>query len=133
MYERSQHRLLKPLEFLRRVLKHGLVALAMVAVALGIGVAGYHWIGKFSWVDSLLNASMILGGMGPVNPLDNDGAKIFASVYALFSGLAFIGVATVLIAPFIHRLMHRFHLDEDDGPEDSREDGDGRASRRRRR
>ena len=114
MYENAQSRPLKPLEFLRRVLKHSALALAMVAVALGIGVAGYHWIGKFSWVDSLLNASMILGGMGPVNPLESDGAKIFASVYALFSGLAFIGVASVLIAPFIHRLMHRFHMDESD-------------------
>lgn len=133
MYEKSRSRLLKPLEFLRRVLKHGFIALAMVAVALGIGVAGYHWIGKFSWVDSLLNASMILGGMGPVNPLDNDGAKIFASIYALFSGLAFIGVATVLTAPFIHRLLHRFHLDELDGDEDEAGDEGAHAGRRRKR
>ena len=56
---------------------------------------------------------MILGGMGPVDPLKSDGAKVFASLYALFSGLMFIGVATVMIAPFLHRVLHRFHLDDD--------------------
>ena len=69
-------------------------------------------IAGLSWIDSLLNASMILGGMGPVDPLRTNGAKIFASCYALFSGLAFIGIVSVLLAPFVHRLLHRVHAEE---------------------
>jgi len=65
-----------------------------------------------SWIDSLLNASMILGGMGPVDQLQSNAAKLFASFYALFSGLAFIGIASLMVAPFAHRLLHRFHVDE---------------------
>lgn len=84
----------------------------MVAFALGLGILGYHFLGKLRWVDSLLNASMILAGMGPVDPLHTTSAKVFASCYALFSGLAFIGIATLLIAPFAHRLLHRVHLDK---------------------
>ena len=80
-------------------------------MALGIGVFGYHYLGGLNWIDSLLNASMILGGMGPVDPLHSDAAKIFASFYALFSGLAFIGIASLLVAPFAHRFLHRFHLE----------------------
>jgi hypothetical protein len=71
-----------------------------------------------SWVDSLLNASMILGGMGPVDTLTTDGAKIFASFYALFSGLVFIGLLGLLLAPFIHRFMHKLHMDENNTKSD---------------
>jgi hypothetical protein len=88
------------------------VALIVIGIALGIGVVGYHGLGGLSWIDSLLNASMILGGMGPVDPLKSDTAKIFASLYALFSGLAFIGVSGLMLAPFAHRLLHRVHLEE---------------------
>jgi hypothetical protein len=88
-----------------------LLALALVAIALAIGVLGYHLFGHLGWIDSILNASMILGGMGPVDPLHSDAAKIFASCYALFSGLAFIGIASLLVAPFAHRLLHRFHIE----------------------
>lgn len=87
-------------------------ATGVIAASLMAGIAGYHFIAKFSWVDSLLNASMILGGMGPVGDLKSDGAKVFASIYALFSGLVFIGVLGTLFAPFVHRLMHHFHIDE---------------------
>lgn len=86
----------------------------VLAVGLGIGVLGYHELAGLGWVDSLLNASMILGGMGPVDPLHMDEAKLFASFYALFSGLVFIGVASLLIVPFAHRLLHRFHMDGDE-------------------
>ena len=82
-----------------------------VGIALAIGVFGYHFIAGLSWVDSLLNASMILGGMGPVDPLRSSAAKIFASCYALFSGLAFVGIAGLMIGPFAHRLLHRFHIE----------------------
>jgi hypothetical protein len=112
MYERRGHPLISRLEFLKRVGGHSLLAAIAVAGALGIGVAGYHFIARLGWIDSLLNASMILGGMGPVDPLPSAAAKIFASFYALFSGLMFIGIASVLLAPFVHRLLHHFHYEE---------------------
>ena len=99
-------------QFVLRVAKHGLVSIGAIAVSLAIGILGYHTIARFSWVDSLLNASMILGGMGPVGELKSDAAKVFASIYALFSGIVFIAVLGMLLAPFVHRLMHRFHIDE---------------------
>jgi hypothetical protein len=112
MYERRNQRVLSRLEFTKRVGRHGLVALGVLIFGLGGGVLGYHYIADLSWIDSLLNASMILGGMGPVDPLKTDCAKIFASFYALFSGLAFIGIVSVLLAPFVHRMLHRFHAEE---------------------
>jgi hypothetical protein len=87
------------------------MASLLVLAALSIGVSGYHWIAGFDWIDSLLEASMILGGMGPVNQLTTTGAKIFASAYALFSGLMFIGVMGIVLAPVAHRLLHTFHID----------------------
>lgn len=92
---------------------HVAFATGVAALALLAGIAGYHYIAHFPWIDSLLNASMILGGMGPVDPLRSDGAKIFASLYALFSGLLFIGVLAVIVVPFVHRMMHRLHIDEE--------------------
>ncbi len=82
----------------------------MICGALAIGVAGYHWIAGLSWIDSFLNASMILGGMGPVNPLTTDSAKFFASCYALFSGIVFIGVMGIILMPVLHRVIHKFHV-----------------------
>jgi hypothetical protein len=111
MYEPRHHLLLSRAKFIARVAWHFLYALSVVGGALMIGVIGYHVLGELNWTDSLLNASMILGGMGPVDPLKTDAAKIFASCYALFSGLAFIGIASLLIAPFAHRLLHRFHIE----------------------
>lgn len=112
MYEHRKHRLLSPVEFFKRVGRHGLVALGVLVFGLGMGILGYHCIAHLSWVDSFLNASMILGGMGPVDPLPTDAAKIFAACYALFSGLAFVGIASVLLAPFVHRLLHRIHAED---------------------
>lgn len=102
--------------FAWRFLKFLLGALALGGFALGIGVLGYHYIAAFSWVDSLLNASMILGGMGPMGELPCDEAKIFASAYALFSGLIFITVTGIVLTPLAHRVLHHFHLDDDDEP-----------------
>ena len=110
MYEHRKRPLLSRREFAGRVASHAGVAILVLALGLGIGVLGYHVLDGLSWIDSLLNASMILGGMGPVDPLRSSAAKIFASFYALFSGLAFIGVASLIIAPFAHRLLHRFHI-----------------------
>lgn len=114
MYEHRRHPLINAKAFVRRVSGHLVAAVLVVACGLGIGVLGYHHIAGLGWVDSLLNASMILGGMGPVDPLKSDAAKVFASFYALFSGLVFIGVASLVIAPFAHRVLHRFHLETDD-------------------
>ena len=112
MYEHRKQRPLGRAEFFRRALAHLGLGLGAIAVALSIGVAGYHYIAGLKWIDALLNASMILGGMGPVDLLQSRGAKVFASFYALFSGLAFIGVLAVLLAPFLHRLMHKLHMEE---------------------
>ena len=112
MYEHRKEPLLSKAKFLRRLGRHGLVAFGVLICGLGIGVLGYHVFARFSWIDSLLNASMILSGMGPVDPLPTNTAKIFASFYALFSGLAFIGIVSVLVAPFVHRMLHRIHAEE---------------------
>jgi hypothetical protein len=111
VYEPKHRPLLSRVEFAKRVGRRFVLALLVLGGALGIGVLGYHYLGGLNWIDSLLNASMILGGMGPVDPLHSDAAKIFASCYALFSGLAFIGIASLLVAPFAHRFLHRFHLE----------------------
>jgi hypothetical protein len=86
------------------------MSLAMIAVALGMGIGGYHWIAGLGWIDSVLNAAMILGGMGPVDRLETTGAKLFAAAYAIFSGLVFISVMGVVLAPVMHRIIHKFHL-----------------------
>jgi len=113
MYERRTDKLLPIAEFRLRVVRHFLLALGLVAGALFIGVLGYHFTEpKLGWLDALLNASMILGGMGPVDHVENPAAKVFASFYALFSGIMFITVASVLTAPFAHRLLHHFHLQD---------------------
>ncbi|MGE5601483.1 MAG: hypothetical protein ACM30E_00430 [Nitrososphaerales archaeon] len=114
MFRRYEHKSqpLLPLDlFLRRLARHVLVALTFMAVALAIGIIGYHTTEGFGFVDSLLNASMILGGMGPVDPLRTPAGKIFASFYALFSGVVFLGIAGIIVAPIAHRLLHRLHLE----------------------
>src|SRR5512141_1842259 len=113
MYERHHHRVLSRKEFGKRVAGHFLVALSILGVMLGGGVAGYHFIARLPWIDSLLNASMILGGMGPVDQLPSGAAKLFASTYALLSGLVFVALTGVMLAPFFHRLLHRFHMDDE--------------------
>lgn len=119
MYEPRTHALLPWPRFALRAAGHIALALAVVATALSIGILGYHYAGHLQWIDSILNASMILGGMGPVDRLETTGGKLFASAYALCSGLAFIAVMGVVLAPWAHRLMHRIHL-EDDPPDTKR-------------
>jgi len=101
--------------FLRRMIGYVTVSFGIVAFSLGIGILGYHIFEGLSWIDSLLNASMILGGMGPVNPLVTNPGKLFASFYALFSGMILLVAVGVLIAPAFHRFLHHFHLEIDDG------------------
>jgi hypothetical protein len=100
--------------YVRRQFLHFIGALIVVGIALGIGIFGYHWIARLPWLDSLLNASMILGGMGPVDPLHSSAAKLFASFYALFAGLVFMVTMGILVTPLVHRLAHRLHLEEED-------------------
>lgn len=114
MYEHKSRPLLKRWRFVQRLLIHGVAAFLLMFVSLLIGVVGYHRIGGLGWVDSILNASMILGGMGPVDPLQSNAAKLFAAFYALFSGVVFLVVVGIMIAPMAHRLLHYLHLDEDD-------------------
>jgi hypothetical protein len=112
MYEHRHEPVLTRIEFFFRVLWHGALALGVLAVALGIGVLGYYSLEPgMSGLDALLNASMILGGMGPVTTLVNPRAKVFASAYALFSGVVFISLMGIMLGPFAHRVLHRFHWD----------------------
>lgn len=122
MFEHRRQKLISRKAYAFRVFRNLLFALAMMTAALLVGVLGYHHLAKLPWIDALLDASMILGGMGPVSELHNDSAKLFASFYALFSGIFFIGIAAVLLAPVVHRFMHRFHLEtgEEDRDEKSR-------------
>jgi hypothetical protein len=113
MSESIKRPLLPKPVFIRRLAKSLLASLVMVLVSLAAGMAGYHWLESMSWVDAFANAAMILSGMGPLEPLHTDAGKIFAGIYALFSGLALIGVAGIMFAPVIHRFLHRFHIDED--------------------
>lgn len=114
MFEHRTEPLLPSHRFLWRVAWFVALSALAIGVALGIGVAGYHFFGGLPWIDALLNASMILGGMGPVDPITTPAGKLFASAYALFSGLLFIGAASLVVAPFVHRIMHTMHLEEED-------------------
>lgn len=113
MFEHKKKPLLSRKLFYRRVFLHTAYSFLAIGIALGIGVLGYHLLGTLSWIDAILNAAMILGGMGPVDSLHSESAKLFSAAYALFSGLFFIGIAALLVAPFAHRLLHRLHMDEE--------------------
>jgi len=113
-FERRHDKLAPVPVFIKRLAVSIGMAVLVIAFVLFVGIAGYHWLAGFDWVESLLEASMILGGMGPVNQLPNAEAKVFASIYALFSGLVFIGIMGIVLAPVIHRMLHKFHLDEKD-------------------
>jgi len=97
-----------------RQANHILIVLAIIGGSLILGMLGYHLFEKLSWIDAFLNASMILGGMGPVDALHSNAGKIFAGIYALYSGIVFLVVAGVLFAPGFHRMLHHFHIDESD-------------------
>jgi len=114
MFEHRSEPILPTHAFAVRVVTHLLLSTLVVGAALGLGVAGYHYLGGLPWIDSLVNASMILGGMGPVDPIASDAGKYFASFYALFSGLLFIGAASIVLAPFMHRILHKLHIDDED-------------------
>ncbi|HQV92925.1 MAG TPA: hypothetical protein PLA27_04070 [Anaerolineales bacterium] len=110
MYEHHKQPLASRKVFARRLMRNGLIGLTLLAISLFIGILGYHFLEDLSWLDSFLNASMILGGMGPVNPVKTNAGKIFASFYALYSGVVLLASVGVLAAPIFHRFLHRFHL-----------------------
>jgi predicted membrane-bound spermidine synthase len=111
MFEHHSEPLATRAEFAQRILRYSLVTAGIILFSLGIGVMGYHYLESLSWIDSLLNASMILGGMGPVNALQTNAGKIFASFYALYSGIILLASVGVLATPVFHRFMHRFHIE----------------------
>ncbi len=112
-YERHNQPLLPRRQFLFRLVRHFGFGLFLILASLAIGVLGYHITENLPWLDSILNASMILGGMGPVNTLTTTAGKVFASLYALFAGIIFLVAAGVFIAPVVHRWLHKMHLDQD--------------------
>ncbi len=113
MYEHHKQPLADPSVFAKRLAWNGIIGSILLAFSLGIGIFGYHFIEGLSWLDALLNAAMILGGMGPVNALHTNAGKIFASFYALYSGMVLLAAVGILATPIFHRFMHRFHLAED--------------------
>ena len=112
MYEKRQQRPLSRARFVRRLIRHLLVAVALLLVSLAIGMCGYVYYENLSWTKAFLNAAMLLGGMGPVDPPQTDAGRIFAGVYALYAGLVFIVTAALVFTPILHRVLHKFHWDD---------------------
>jgi len=110
MYERRHHKLLPLNKFISRVIFHLIIGLTVISIFLTIGILGYRHFEGMNWVDAYENAAMILSGMGPVEPLRTIGGKIFAGTYALFSGIIFLAVIAVIIAPLFHRFLHNFMI-----------------------
>ena len=114
MFETRRQQVIPARHFARRVAWSIALSVAIAALALVLGIAGFHYIADVPWIDALHNASMILGGMGPVADMKTDAAKLFSSAYALFCGLVFISVVAVTLVPVLHRVLHKFHMDETD-------------------
>jgi len=119
MYERKEEPLASPQIFARRLMLNGLIGGLLLTFSLIIGILGYHFLESLSWIDSLLNASMILGGMGPVDVMKTNAGKIFASFYAIYSGVILLATVGILITPIFHRFLHHFHLAEEDEQDNS--------------
>ena len=112
-FEHRREQLLPRPQFIRRLARHLLLSASFILVSLLLGMLGYRHFEGMGWVDAFLNASMILGGMGPVGELKTAGGKVFAGVYALYSGMMAIVAVGILAAPILHRFLHRFHLEEE--------------------
>lgn len=111
MFEHKSAALLSRPAFLRRMMRFAALSACMITGALCIGIFGYRITENMGWIDALLNASMILSGMGPANNLNTDAGKLFASAYALFSGIVFVSCAGLLVSPVFHRIMHSLHAE----------------------
>ncbi len=114
MFEHKKNNLLPFPLFIKRVLKYFAYSLLLIGFALLIGTLGYHYFSDLDWITSFYNASMILTGMGPAAEMSSDAAKLFSSFYALFSGIAFLSTIAVFFAPIAHRILHAFHIENDD-------------------
>ena len=112
MYEGHADQLLPRREFLVRLARHGGLAVIALVLSLALGTLGFHFLGPQEWLDAFLNASMLLGGMGPVGTVELPAGKVFASFYALYAGMVFLGISALFLAPILHRVLHRLHLDE---------------------
>jgi hypothetical protein len=111
MYEHHKEPLISSQRFIFRIGKHILIAGLLVAIALSIGILGYHYVEGLPWIDAFAEAAMILSGMGPLSPITSNAGKLFAGFYALFSGLVFISIIGIISAPILHRFFHAFHLE----------------------
>jgi len=100
--------------FLARLSYSVLISAGVVALSLGLGTWGYHFFGDLTWIDALLNAAMILTGMGPVDRMETIPGKLFATFYCLYSGIVFLSLMAILLAPIYHRFLHKFHLEEEE-------------------
>ena len=113
MYEPRTRRPIPTPVFVRRALNHVVSAVVLMLASLALGMGGYVYFERLPWRDAFMNAAMLLGGMGQVDAPRSDGGKVFAGLYALYAGLVFLVVAGLILAPFVHRLLHRFHWDAD--------------------
>lgn len=113
MYEHRSEPLLPARLFLARLASSATAALVLIGASLGAGMTGYHFLERLSWIDAFLNAAMLLGGMGPVDNPVTFGGKLFAGVYALYCGLVVIVVSGLLLAPVLHRVLHRLHAERE--------------------
>ena len=111
MYEHKTRPLLPRKVYYQRLARHAALGIVVIVVSLSLGMTGYHCLEKLPWVDAFLNAAMILSGMGPLGNLNTTEGKIFAGCYALFCGLIFVTIITIILAPVFHRFLHKFHLD----------------------
>jgi len=113
MYESKTQTPLPRTSFVKRLLFHLSLALGLLVVSLGVGILGYSYFERLSSFDAFLNAAMLLGGMGPVNPPVTPSGKLFAGLYALYAGLVFIVTAALIFTPIVHRVLHKFHWDSE--------------------
>jgi len=113
-FEKHNEPLLPKNLYYKRLFNHFSLGIYLITASLLIGILGYHFFEGLSWIDSILNASMILGGMGPVDQMRTDTGKLFASFYALFSGVVFLVTVGVIFAPVVHRFLHKLHISEKD-------------------
>jgi hypothetical protein len=111
MFEHRQAPLLPRRDYYHRLARHGVIALGLLAAGLLVGMCGYHFLEGLPWIDAFANAAMILSGMGPLDPIKTAPGKLFAGVYAIFSGVAFLTIVGILLAPVVHRSLHKFHLE----------------------
>ena len=117
MVSKKQHINIRP-DIPLYATRNSLFGLVLIGLALYIGMCGYHFLEHLAWMDSFLNAAMILSGMGPVTDMKTEAGKLFAGCYALFSGLTFVAIVAMILSPVIHRFFHRIHLESGNNNED---------------